>query len=342
MRGGLMRGDCLDVMAKMASGIFDLVYLDPPFNTGRTFKGKTGEGFADKHGGMQNYLDEMRARVEHMHRLLKNTGSFYLHCDPTASHCVRVMLDKVFGRSNFRAQITWKRSAAHSDRMFGSVSDYILYYSKGDRFTSNIEDIIMPFTPEEIAKKFTKSDKRGRYKFGISNLIGATINKGESCEAWEGYNPKNDNCHWSVPKTGRYAKYINEHIIEGYLKIKGVHDRLDALNKAGMIGWSPNGKPMLKVYAISNAGRVPTNIWTDISYVVRNRTGYPTEKPLPLLERIIKASSNPGDMVLDPFCGTGTTLVAAERLERNSFGIDINEQAIKIARDRIAREQIAQ
>ncbi len=182
--------------------------------------------------------------------------------------------------------------------------------------------------------------EKGQYRTG--DLTGAGTSEGESGIPWRGFDPGSIGRHWAVPKTGKYTKYLDSILLPGYLNVPGVHDRLDTLDKAGMIHYSSTGgMPALKRYLPPDAGQIPGDIWTDIDVVnsrAKERVGYPTQKPLALLERIIAASSNEGDVVLDPFCGCATACVAAEKMGRQWVGIDLSEMAYTLVRERVAKE----
>ena len=367
----LWTGDNLDVLRGMNSDCVDLIYLDPPFNSNRNYAAPIGSkaagaAFKDTwtlsdldvawmgliadvhpamyrvietagmtHGkGMQSYLCMMGVRLLEMRRILKETGSIYLHCDPTAGHYLKLLMDSIFGADNFWTTITWKRTSAHNDRLFGSESDTILMYGGSSQ---NLDAVRLPLNEKHISSKYRYHDENGRYRTG--DLTGAGTSEGESGQPWKGFGPTGIGRHWAIPKTGKYAKYLDAHLLPGYQSIKGVHERLDALDKSGMIHYSSRGgMPALKRYLPPDAGQLPGNVWTDIEVVnsqAKERTGYPTQKPLALMERIIKASSNPGDFVLDPFCGCATTCVASDRLERQWVGIDISPNAIRQVNDRL-------
>ena len=290
------------------------------------------------HGkGMQSYLVMMAVRLLEMKRLLKPTGSVYLHCDPTASHYLKMLMDVVFGASSFWADITWKRTSAHNDRLFGSESDTILMYGGAKQ---NPDAVRIALDEKNVSSKYRYHDERGRYRTG--DLTGPGVSGGESGEPWRGYDPSRIGRCWSVPKTGKYARYLNDVLLPGYLSIEGIHARLDALDDADMIHYSSKGgMPALKRYLPPDAGQLPGDIWTDINVVnarASERVNYPTQKPLALLERIIKASSDEGDMVLDPFCGCATALVAAEKLGRKWVGIDISPKAEALIRLRMRKD----
>ena len=368
-------GDNLEILRGMNSECVDLIYLDPPFNSNQDYAAPVGSAaagaafkdtwtlsdldvawmglIADEqpalahviktarltHGkGMQSYLTMMAVRLMEMHRVLKPTGSIYLHCDPTASHYLKLLMDAVFGRDLFKAEVNWQRTPAHSDsRTFGNVSDRILFYSAA---RINADSIRTPLSPEYVKSHYHYSDDRGRYR--ADNLTGPGLSAGESGESWRGYDPGNIGRCWSVPKSGKYSAYIDQSIIPGYRNIDGVLARLDALDDADMLIHTLKGSvPQLKRYLAASDGQVPSNNWTDISPInsqAKERTGYPTQKPLALLERIIKASSNEGDIVLDPFCGCATACVAADKLGRKWVGIDISHKAVELVNMRLQQD----
>ena len=292
---------------------------------------------------MGAFLCWLGVRVLEMHRILKPTGSLYLHIDHTAGAWAKAMLDAIFGRANFRNALTWKRATSHNDaRRYGRVTDTILYYTKGTSATWNGPQIAMPKTADQLDVAYPQRDKRGSVRF--SDLTGAGASDGESGRPWRGYDVASRGRHWAPPKASSYAEYIERHFIPGYQAIEGVHARLDALDAAGLIHHPQKGRwPGLKRYADADIGNPPTDMILDIpGFTNYNRkdesTGYPTQKPIALYERIIKASSNRGDMVLDPFAGCATTCVAAERLGRKWIGIDVNEPARDVLLDRLERE----
>ena len=374
----LYYGDCLTVMQReMKANSVDLIYLDPPFNSNRTYnaiyKDETGrplpdqvEAFCDiwtlddtrervirsmpkfmiEHGIDENvvkfwkvwvnalrntnpkllaYLSYMVERLVQMKIILRPTGSIYLHCDPTYSHYIKVVMDGIFGEKNYRAEIVWKRHNAHNDKLFGRIHDTIFYYSYGDRKIP--DEVLIKLTDERI-EAYDSSDEHGKYEKG--DLTAPNRSDGESGQPWRGIDPGHR--HWAPPRVGwgRYAEYIQQQFIPNYSEIIGVHARLDALNEAGLIIWSSRGKPRLKRYLTPNAGMPPQSIWDDIGKADGDEDeGYDTQKPVDLLDRIIKASSKKDDVVFDPFCGCATTLVAAQILGRKWIGIDIAIHAIK-------------
>ena len=365
-------GDNLEILRGINSASVDLIYLDPPFNSNRNYAAPVGSAaagaafkdtwtlsdldvawmglIADEqpamyqvlqtagltHGkGMQSYLCMMAVRLLEMRRVLKDTGSIYLHCDPTASHYLKLLMDSIYGAGNFRAEITWKRTSAHNDsNSFGNVSDAILFY--GGRI--NVDSVRVPLDPDYVAQFYRHQDDRGLYR--LDNPTAAEIRYGETGNPWQGYDPSQRGRHWAVPRTGEYADWIDANVIPGYIQIESPLSRLDALAAAGLIRPSPNegGMPQIKRYLAANPGRVPSALWDDIPPLSRGskeRVGYPTQKPLALLERIVKASSHEDDVVLDPFCGCATACVAAENLGRRWIGIDISPKAVELVNMRL-------
>ena len=296
--------------------------------------------------GMLAYLTYMAERLLECHRILKPSGSVFLHCDDTASHYLKVVMDAIFDAKNYRNDITWRRSTAHhSANRFGRICDSILFYAKDKPsmyWNGNHLDAGIPKTPEQLAKSYRKddNDNRGRYRTG--DLTGAGIRHGESGSPWKGYDITTRGRHWAVPIISDYAKWIEENIIPGYRSIEGSHDRLDALDDAGMIHHptTPRGYwPGLKRYARADRGVTPpqslildpmgfTNYTTGGEY-----TGYDTQKPIKLLEPLIVAACPPNGTVLDPFAGCGTTVVAAHLKGRRWAGIDIGLEALRVTKE---------
>ena len=365
-------GDNLEILRGLNSSCVDLIYLDPPFNSNRNYAaplGSTAAGAAFKdiwelsdldlawmgliaeeqpsmyqvlqttrltHGeGMQSYLCMMAVRLLEMRRVLKDTGSIYLHCDPTASHYLKLLMDSIYGSANFMAEITWKRTSAHNDsQSFGNVSDTILFY--GGRI--NVDAVRVPLDPDYVSLFYRYEDERGLYRLG--DLTGAEVRYGETGEPWNEYNPTPRGRHWAVPRTGDYADWIDNNLVANYKEIASPLARLRTLDEVGLIQHpnSPNGMPQIKRYLDANPGRAPSSLWDDIPPVgahSKERVGYPTQKPLALLQRIIKASSKEGDVVLDPFCGCATACVAAENLGRRWVGIDISPKAVELVNMRL-------
>lgn len=352
-------GDNLDILREhVGDENVDLVYLDPPFNSKETYNvlykspiggdaqvrafddtwswedgaSKSLDALAradiDTFNVLQSlqrflgtsdimaYLAMMAVRLVELKRVLKPTGSLYLHCDPTACHYLKVLLDAVFGGTGFVNHITWKRSHAHSDgaqgaRHYGRVSDTILFYSRSTRRTWNVQ--YTPYSQEYVDRDYRRIDEDGR-RYRLSDLRGP----GGAAKGNPYYEVMGVWRHWAYSKA-----------------------RMDKMIAEGrVIQTRPGAVPQYKRYLDEMPGVPVQEIWTDIP-VLNNRSkevlGYPTQKPLALLERIIRTSSNEGDVVLDPFCGCGTAIDAAERLGRQWIGIDIAYPAIQVIEDRLRR-----
>ena len=354
-------GDNLEILREhVADESVDLIYLDPPFNSNATynvlFRERSGEesaaqitAFEDTwHWGwesetafqdvvmrgpekvgsllaalrqflgqndMMAYLTMMAQRMIELHRVLKPTGSIYLHCDPTASHYLKLLLDAVFGANNFKSEIVWKRTSAHSSaNRPGPVHDTILMYAKSDACLWN--QVFQPYDEDYLKTFFEMTDPDGR-KWKRMDLTGAGTRRGATGMPWRGIDITEKGRHWAYPPSV-----------------------LDELDEKGRIHWPQRrgGMPRLKQYADEMPGVPVQDVWTDIRPIhnlARERLGYPTQKPEALLERVINASSNEGDVVLDPFCGCGTATVAAERLNRRWIGIDITHLAMSLMRHRL-------
>ncbi len=330
-------GDNLEQLRKLPDACVDLIYIDPPFNSNRNYEvfwGETKEkrAFADRHASTQAYIEFMRPRCVELHRVLKKTGSFYYHCDWHASHYVKIMLDQIFGENQFQNEIVWKRTHAHgSADKFAPIHDVIFFYAKGDTHTWT--NPTLPHEPEYIEKHFKQRDEKGR-AFQPISLTGSGTRKGESGKPWRKIDPTKVGRHWAIP-----GDLMRRYKLEG----KTVQDRLDALNAAGLIYWPKveDGTPRLKWYADELGGMAIGTVWTDISPIgaqATERLGYPTQKPLALLERIIDASSKENDIVLDAFCGCGTALVAAQKLKRQWIGIDVSPTACRVMAKRLKKD----
>lgn len=359
-------GDNLHILHDhIKSESVDLIYLDPPFNSKRDYsvylstpKGHQSDAqitaFEDTwHWGdqaeqeysdllrqantdvsslitalraflhesdMMAYLVMMTTRLLELHRVLKPTGSLYLHCDPTASHYLKIVLDALFGVQNFRNEIVWKRQSAHSDakNKFPNVADVILFYAK-----TKSESFIPQYQPHDktyVEKFYRFNDNDGRGLYRLDNMASPNPRPNMMYE-WNGFT-------WPA-KGWRYQL-----------------DTMQKLHDEGRIYYPTTSdgtldttkRPALKRYLEEQEGSIITNVWDDISPIssqAAERLGYPTQKPLALLERIIQASSNPGDVVLDPFCGCGTAVHAAQKLGRQWIGIDITHLAIHLIERRL-------
>ncbi len=249
-----------------------------------------------------------------LHRVLKPTGSLYLHCDPTASHYLKVILDTIFDPQNFRNELVWKRTSSHSSaKKYAPIHDTLLYYSKSEVIRWN--EPRTEYEPEYLDKYYRFNDGDGRL-YWRADITAAGIRKGETGQPWRGIDPTAKGRHWMVPPS-----------------------ELEQLDTEGRIYWPKNGgMPQHKRYREDLKGKAVGDIWDDIDRinpVGGERLGYPTQKPLALLERIISASSNPGDLVLDPFCGCGTAIAAAQKLGRKWVGIDITHLSIALQKYRL-------
>ena len=372
-------GDNLDILRGMNAECVDLVYLDPPFNSNKTYEAPVGSkaagaAFKDTwtlsdldvawmgliadeqpaiaylldaagrtHGkGMQSYLTMMAVRLLEMRRVLKDTGSIYLHCDPTASHYLKLLMDAVFGADSFRSDISWKRTSAHSDtkqgrRQHGRIHDVLLYYTVGRSWTWN--PIYTEYDAEYVETFYRHEEEGTRRLYRKDNLTAAKPG-GDTEYEWRVKRPTDGEWEadldreWMQPRIGweykgvppykgRYWAYSQE----GMREFAG----------QGRLVYAKSGMPNDKRYLDEMPGVPLQDTWTDVTPTLsRNeRIGYPTQKPLALLERIIKASSSEGDMVLDPFCGCATACVAAEKLGRKWVGIDLSGKAIELVNQRL-------
>ena len=288
--------------------------------------------------GAASYLTTMAARIMEMRAALKDTGSFYLHCDPTMSHSLKMLCDAVFGRDQFRSEISWKRTFSHSGaRRWAPVHDTILFYTKSDKYTWNGGRT--PYDEAYVKKSYRHKDERGPYQLDPLTASGITQD-GDSGRPWRDINPADSRRHWSAPTL---AVDIASDIVGGRKAMEmTTRQKLDLLDEHGYIYWPTRGKmPRFKRYLDAEGGVEFSDMVTDIgplSSQAAERMGYPTQKPGKLLERIISASSNPGDMVADFFCGCGTTISVAEKLKRRWIGCDISSEAIRVIKERLDRD----
>ncbi len=286
------------------------------------------------HNQMMAYLVMMAARLVELERVLKPTGSLYLHCDPTASHYLKILLDAIFGTENYRNHITWKRTSAHSSaKKWGPISDNILFYTKSNDFAWNT--VYQPYDRQYIDDYYRYEDERGRYR--VSDLTGAGTRQGDSGRPWRGVDPTISRRHWAIPRSTLQAAYPGRE-----LSALSVQERLDLLDEAGLVHWPKDGiVPQRKRYLDEGKGVPIQDIISDIGPLgarAKERLSYPTQKPEALLERIIHASSNEGDIVFDPFCGCGTTIAAAHKMNRRWIGIDITHLSIALQKYRLQNQ----
>lgn len=284
------------------------------------------------------YLIFMVQRLLHMKSILRPTGSIYLHCDPTASHYIKVMMDGIFGHDNFRNEIVWKRTGAHGGASrWGDIHDVILFYTASDKYKWN--RVTQKHDESYVDEKYRFSDTRGRYRLVVLTGPGAT--GGPSGQPWRGYDPSSAGRHWAVPK--RAIQALRD---EGIEIPDGLHDQLELLYEHGFIRFPEKGRggkpgvPEFKLH-LTDKGQPIQDIILDIAPLnsqAKERLGYPTQKPVALLKRIISASTDKGEVVFDPFCGCGTTIYAAEELERKWIGCDIAILSVKLVREVLAEK----
>lgn len=316
----LYHADNIDVLTYLVKdtdvcGKVDLVYIDPPYNTGGAFETRDFEPAYNDNFTTEGYVRFMEVRLALLHKLLSNEGSIYVQLDSNMLFHVKLLMDKIFGEKNFRGMITRKKckSKNFTRNTYGNISDYILFYGKGDTPKWN-----RPYEEwgEEKALKeypFIEEGTGRRYKKVPCHAPGTR--RGATGGPWRGM----------MPPKGKHWQYTP--------------DTLDEMDAKGEIYWSSNGNPRRKVYLDQSKGIPVQDIWLDFLDVNNqntHQTGYPTEKNLDMLKRIVEASSTPGDLVLDCFAGSGTTLVAAEELGRQWIGIDIGDEAIRVIKDRFA------
>ena len=301
----------------------DLIYIDPPFNSNRNYEvfwGETKEkrAFEDRHENTKAYIDYMRPRCVQLARVLKKTGSFYYHCDWHASHYVKVMLDQILGENNFINEISWKRTHAHGDskRKFANIKDSLFLYGGSDDYVFN--PVYIPYSEEYIEKYYTQIDETGR-RFQLVSLRSPNPRPNLTYD-YKGYKPHRNG--WAVSR-----------------------ELMEKLDNEGRLHFpkSKDGAIRERYFLDEMPGVIAGDIWTDIPPIsahAQERLGYPTQKPLALMDRIINASSNPNDIVLDAFCGCGTTLVAAQNLKRQWIGIDISPTACRVMAKRLKDKNV--
>jgi DNA modification methylase len=282
-----------------------------------------------KENDMMAYVTMMAVRLLELRRVLNPTGSLYLHCDPTASHYLKILLDSIFGVTNYRNEVIWKRTAAHSAAVrWGDVHDVILFYDKSNEFTWNT---VLTKYDEAYAIRYKNKDARGGV-WSDDNLTAPGIRHADSGALWRGYNPTDRGNHWKVSNVA-----VNSLVGEERAKLLSTTEKLDLLDARDLIHWPRSkGFPRFKRYL--GGGMRAQDIIFDIPPLnsqAQERLGYPTQKPVALLERIISASSNEGDLVLDPFCGCGTAIHAAHKLKRRWIGIDVTHLAISLVEKRL-------
>jgi adenine-specific DNA-methyltransferase len=332
-RNRLIWGDKKYVLSALLAefaGKVDLIYVDPPFATGQDFSRLVEVGdasfskqasmievkaYRDTWGkGLDSYLQWLYEMAAQLHELLSDTGSLYLHLDPGVSHVAKSVLDEIFGPQNFRNEIIWKRTTAHSSaNRFGPVHDVLLYYAKSDRAAWYPQTAVL--SEKYLADKYRNVEPDGR-RYRLSDITGSGIRHGETGQPWRGIDVTARRRHWMVPPV-----------------------QLEELDAAGRVYWPPKGEmPAYKRYLTEEGGMPLQDVWDDISPInsqALERLGYPTQKPVALLERVIQSSSTEGDLILDCVCGSGTSAIAAEGLGRRWIVADLSRFAVHTTRKRL-------
>ena len=312
-------GDNLEQLKKLPKACIDLIYIDPPFNSNRTYEifwGETKEkrSFEDRHESTRAYIEFMRPRCVELSRVLKKTGSIYFHADWHASHYVKVMLDQIFGENNFQTEVIWHRTLSKglAFKSLPNNHDTLFLYSGGGETVFNRP--YNPYDPENLdaktSGKYSHRDPDGRI-YRLSDLTNPNRDRPNLTYEFMGHT-----------KVWRWTK----------------QRMLEAFENGIIVQTKPSAIPQMKRYLDEQEGRPIDSVWTDIPPInsqAKERLGYPTQKPLKLLERILEISSNPNDIVLDAFCGCGTTLVAAQNLGRQWIGIDISPTACRVMAKRL-------
>ena len=315
-------GDNLDQLQHLPDNCVDLVYIDPPFNSNRNYEvfweeKREQRSFDDRHESTQAYIEFMRPRCTELGRVLKPTGTLYYHCDWHASHYIKVLLDQIFGESCFVNEIVWKRQSSHNDAKQGSkhlgrVHDTIFVYAKSRDYY--FKHLYRPYDPEYVEQfyRYTEKETGRRYRLGDLGAPG-------------GASPSKGNPHYEFLGVTRYWRYSEANMYKLY-------------KEGRIIQTAPGRVPAYKRYLDEGKGVPLGSVWDDIGPVqaaAREKIGYPTQKPLKLLERIIEISSREGDIVLDAFCGCGTALVAAQSMGRQWIGIDVSPTACRVMAKRL-------
>lgn len=283
------------------------------------------------------YLTMMAIRIKELNRVLKDTGSLYLHCDSTASHYLKLILDAIFEAKNFRNEIIWKRSNSHplSVKKFEAITDTILVYGKSEN--AYFSSVTQPLDNETIERDYKSKDEHGHFQNIL--LTGGKAGGKEAYLPFKGALPSEGRA-WAPPRRETLPDFMIKDLSPDYEKMNQL-EKCHELDRIGLIYWSKTNTPRFKRYLPKNPTQLATNLWDDftaLSSQAKERMGYPTQKPLALLRRIIKASSKEGDVVLDPFCGCGTAIVAAQKLKRKWIGIDITHLAIGLMEQRMEEQ----
>ena len=333
----IYEGDNLEILSKFPDKSVDLIYADPPFYTNKGFEiiwkdGAERRAFEDRWaGGIEHFISWMEPRLRECHRILKDTGSMFLHCDWHANAHLRILMDKIFGEKNFKNEIIWKRSDAHNDsNRYGNVHDVILFYTKGIKWTWNVQyNTLSSETADKWYRYEETAEKDIKNRLGVLIKAGSIRRFNKADITGAGTNPNDKPWKEKMPPSGRHWAYN--------------FDTMRQLEKENRLIYSKSGMVYEKRYLDESKGTPLQTVWTDISQLrgihkSGEWLGFPTQKPVALLERIINCSSNKNEIVLDPFCGCGTTLVASQRLGRKWIGIDISPTACKLMQKRLRQE----
>jgi DNA modification methylase len=325
--GTIYCGDCEEVLRKFLDECVDLVYTDPPFFSEEGYEILWHDGFERRafedrwKGGINNYLAWMEPKLMECYRVLKANGSMYLHCDFHADAYLRVLMDRIFGGKNFKNEIVWQRTNAHPNagKSFGRLHDVILFYTKSSNYIWNMQ--YTPHTDSHVSASYRNVEPKTGRRYALRDLTASVYHASSGqVYTWKGKKPPASRV-WAHSK-----------------------EEMEKLDKEGKIAYSKKGYPRLKLYLDESLGVPLQDIWTDIRPVqsqAKERLGYPTQKPEVLLERIIKTSSNPMDIVLDPFCGCGTAIVVAHKLGRRWVGIDISPTACDLMENRMRKLHVS-
>lgn len=340
MTTDLRLGDCLDVLPAVPDGEAALVYMDPPFFAQRDFG-----AFDDRWSSQADYLAFMEARLREVRRVLRADGWIFVHCDASAGCELKVTLNEVFGLARYKTTVIWRRNESRDGHPLGNICDMIHVFARGPE--ARLREVRRSPRPTGSEEPTKRVDKRGTYRLVTLCGPGSGDGSSESSRPWRDYDPKTfgrSGRQWHVPRTGAYGRWIDS-IIPGYSETLSVHARLDLLAEHDFIVTTRGGagQPQIKRYEFDGHDRwMVDNLWDDIPRLRAANsegTGYPTQKPIALLARVLELGSDKGDLVLDPFMGSGTTGVAAVEYGRRFVGIDRNPEAVELAERRIRAAQ---
>lgn len=373
----IFTGDNLPVLRGLEPESIQMVYADPPFNSGKEWAAPIGSAAAgamfrdawtlndidvawsgeirarapavsaqieaaglSAGRSMQAYLTMMAVRLIEIRRILKPSGVFYLHCDSTAGAYLKVLCDSVFGTGQFRNEVIWKRTAAHNRaRRFAPVHDTILMYSRSDKYRWH--QTYQPYDAEYIRAKYRHMDEAGE-RYRLSDLTAPGLREGQSGQPWRGWDPSERGRHWAIPRTWPGSEKVPIDTLDALDYLYGIGRIYPRPTPAGRLDdVRPVRYPSFIRYLSDMPGMRAQDVITDVAPInsmAKERTGYPTQKPLSLLSRLVESATGPGDTVLDPFAGCATALVAAESSGREWIGIDVSPVAVRLVRERMRDE----